>query len=113
MNYFNLIFSIHILPLKMDKFNEIYILFIYSLIFAGLGFILSKGISFLSKKLKKEEKSKNVKSSMLDLMKKTPLIYIKSLSELCGCKIYGKCEYYLPYTSKDRMIKNIIFDAEK
>ncbi len=23
----------------------------------------------------------------------------------------GKCEYYLPFTSKDRMIKNIILDA--
>ena len=49
---------------------------------------------------------------MLEMMKDTPLIYIKSLSEITGCKIYGKCEYLLPYTSKDRMIKNIIIDAQ-
>ncbi len=58
-------------------------------------------------------KSSSKKESVLALMKHTPLVYIKSLSELTGCNIYAKCEYYLPYTSKDRMIKNIILDAEK
>jgi len=53
-----------------------------------------------------------IRHGILDMMKETPLIYIKSLSDLTGCKIYGKCEYFLPYTSKDRMIKNIILDAQ-
>jgi cysteine synthase A len=46
-------------------------------------------------------------------MNNTPLIYIKSLSKLTGFNIYAKCEYLLPFTSKDRVIKNIIIQAEK
>jgi cysteine synthase A len=56
---------------------------------------------------------KRIKNGIIDLMKSTPLIYIKSLSDITGCEVYAKCEYYLPYTSKDRMIKNIILEAEK
>ena len=40
-------------------------------------------------------------------MKNTPLLYIKSLSKITGY------ENYLPYTSKDRIIKNIILTVEK
>jgi hypothetical protein len=58
-------------------------------------------------------KNYKIKNSILDLMKNTPLLYIKSLSEITGCHIFAKCEYYLPYTSKDRMIKNIILDAKR
>jgi hypothetical protein len=97
----------------MEMLNEINIFSINAFFYLLIGLILLKGISLLSKCCFKKNKSNNVKSSMLELMKNTPLIYIKSLSELSGCNIYGKCEYYLPYTSKDRMIKNIIFDAEK
>jgi cysteine synthase A len=50
---------------------------------------------------------------ILEKMHNTPLIYLKSLSELTGCHIYGKCEYMLPYTSKDRMVKAILLDAMK
>ena len=52
-------------------------------------------------------------SNILNLMNNTPLIYIKSLSKLTGFNIYAKCEYLLPFTSKDRVIKNIIIQAEK
>ena len=52
-------------------------------------------------------------NSILSLMKNTPLIYIKSLSKITGYNIYAKLENYLPFTSKDRMIRNIILNAEK
>jgi len=97
----------------MENCNEINIFSINSFFYLLMGLILLKGIALLYKNCLKKNKNHNVKSSMLELMKNTPLIYIKSLSELTGCNIYGKCEYYLPYTSKDRMIKNIILDAEK
>ena len=67
-------------------------------------------IKYVYKKLKNKKK---FMKDILDQMKETPLIYIKSLSELTGCEIYGKCEYMMPFTSKDRMIKNIILDAIK
>jgi len=46
-------------------------------------------------------------------MKNTPMIEIKCLSKITNCKIFAKCEYNLPFTSKDRMIKNIILNAKK
>lgn len=55
----------------------------------------------------------DIKYDIFDLMKNTPLLYIKSISELIGCKVYAKCEYFLPYTSKDRMIKNILLQAKE
>lgn len=45
---------------------------------------------------------------------KTPLIKIKSLSEITGCEIYGKAEYLNPGGSiKDRAALGIIEQAEK
>jgi cysteine synthase A len=45
---------------------------------------------------------------------KTPLIKIKSLSEMTGCEIYGKAEYLNPGGSiKDRAALGIIEQAEK
>jgi cysteine synthase A len=45
---------------------------------------------------------------------KTPLIKIKSLSELTGCEIYGKAEFMNPGGSvKDRAALGIIEQAEK
>jgi cysteine synthase A len=75
---------------------------------AGVVSTISLGIliKLFTKRIKKTKKV-----GIIELMKNTPLIYIKSLSELTGCEIYAKCEYYLPYTSKDRMIKNIILSA--
>lgn len=74
----------------------------------SVGCFLFKVIQHFTKK-----KEKKVKKGILEMMKNTPLLYIKSLSELTGCEIYGKCEYMLPYTSKDRMIKNIILNARE
>ena len=46
-------------------------------------------------------------------MKDTPMIEIKCLSDLTNCRIFAKCEYKLPFTCKDRMIKNIIMKAKE
>ena len=67
---------------------------------------------FPNKKLKKQIINPP-SDSILSLMKNTPLLYIKSLSKITGYNIYAKLENYLPFTSKDRMIKNIILTAEK
>jgi cysteine synthase A len=43
----------------------------------------------------------------------TPLIYLKSLSELTGCEIFGKAEFMNPGGSvKDRAALGMILDAE-
>ena len=44
----------------------------------------------------------------------TPLIHLRSISEMTGCDIYGKAEFMNPGGSvKDRAAKAIIEDAEK
>ncbi|KAG1732256.1 pyridoxal phosphate-dependent enzyme beta subunit [Suillus paluster] len=44
----------------------------------------------------------------------TPLIYLKTLSEQTGCKIYGKAEFQNPGGSiKDRAAVGIVLDAEE
>ncbi len=44
----------------------------------------------------------------------TPLIYIRSLSELTGCHIYGKAEFMNPTGSvKDRVALTILQEAER
>ena len=87
-------------------------LIFYSTSIITLGYAIIQSFKYIFKKLKKNE-NKKIKGSILEMMKETPLLYIKSLSELTGCKIYGKCEYMLPYTSKDRMIRNIIQNAQE
>lgn len=55
----------------------------------------------------------NVKKSVWDSVGNTPLIRIKSLSEMTGCEIYGKAEFMNPGGSiKDRAAKGIIAKAE-
>jgi len=52
--------------------------------------------------------------SVWDLVGNTPLVKIKSLSELTGCNIFAKAEFLNPGGSvKDRAAKGIIMDAEK
>lgn len=52
--------------------------------------------------------------SVWDSVGNTPLIKIKSLSELTGCEIYGKAEFLNPGGSvKDRAAKGIISKAEQ
>ena len=53
------------------------------------------------------------KKKILDSMSNTPIIYIKSLSQLTGHNIYAKCEYLSHYSSKDRVIKKILLNAKK
>ena len=49
---------------------------------------------------------------MIDLIGNTPLIKLKYPSELTGCNIYGKAEYFNPGESvKDRAALFIIKDA--
>lgn len=51
---------------------------------------------------------------MLQAIGNTPLIEIKSLSELTGCKIYGKAEFLNPGGSiKDRAALWMVEEAEK
>ena len=53
-------------------------------------------------------------SSLIDAVGNTPLIYLSTLSEATGCKIYGKAEWLNPTGSiKDRTAKQIILEAEK
>ena len=52
------------------------------------------------------------KSSVIDLIGNTPLIYLKKPSELSGCNIYGKAEFLNPGQSvKDRAAFYIIKEA--
>ena len=67
--------------------------YLISISLISLGLILvNKCREYFKKYLKKRKQKQNVKGDILEMMKNTPLIYIKSLSELTGCKIYGKCE---------------------
>lgn len=52
--------------------------------------------------------------SILDLIGNTPLVYLKKVSEITGCNIYGKAEFLNPGGSiKDRTALGIIRDAEQ
>ena len=52
------------------------------------------------------------KTSVIDLIGNTPLIYLKKPSEISGCNIYGKAEFLNPGQSvKDRAALYIINDA--
>ncbi|KAG2345554.1 pyridoxal phosphate-dependent enzyme beta subunit [Suillus weaverae] len=58
--------------------------------------------------------SSNAVNGFIGSVGNTPLIYLKTLSELTGCKIYGKAEFQNPGGSvKDRAAVSIIQDAEK
>ena len=53
-------------------------------------------------------------NSVLNQIGNTPLIKLKQASELTGCNIYGKAEYFNPGESvKDRAALFIIRDAIK
>ena len=54
-----------------------------------------------------------IAGSITDLVGKTPLIEIKSLSKKTGARIVGKLEYFNPLSSvKDRIALSMIEDAE-
>ncbi len=53
-----------------------------------------------------------VAENVLELVGKTPLVKIKSLSEQTGCEIYIKCESFNPGGSiKDRAARQMLLDA--
>ena len=53
-------------------------------------------------------------SNVLNQIGNTPLIRLKQASELTGCNIYGKAEYFNPGESvKDRAALFIVEDAIK
>lgn len=55
-----------------------------------------------------------MQKSVWDSVGQTPLIYIRSLSRMTGCHIYGKAEFLNPGGSvKDRAAKGIIEKAER
>ena len=55
-----------------------------------------------------------LKKDFIQSIGNTPLLYLKSLSELTGCEIYGKAEFMNPGGSvKDRAALAMILDAEK
>jgi hypothetical protein len=52
-------------------------------------------------------------TTILDAVGNTPLIYLKTVSEETGRKIYGKAEFMNPSASvKDRAAKQMILDAQ-
>ena len=54
------------------------------------------------------------KKDFIESIGNTPLLYLKSLSEITGCEIYGKAEFMNPGGSvKDRAALAMILDAEK
>lgn len=55
-----------------------------------------------------------ITGNVWDSVGQTPLIKLKSLSEITGCEIFGKAEFLNPGGSiKDRAAKGIILQAEK
>ena len=47
------------------------------------------------------------------LVGNTPLIKLQSLSKICGCDVYAKCEHLNPNgTGKDRLALAMILNAE-
>ena len=85
----------------------------YQGIFFILLFTLTTILFYKNKDINKGKKSDNSKTQIFDLMKNTPVIYIKSLSNLTGHNIYAKCEYFSYYSPKDRVIKRILLTAQK
>ncbi|MCK5197526.1 MAG: pyridoxal-phosphate dependent enzyme, partial [Spirochaetales bacterium] len=56
----------------------------------------------------------NIAEDIADLIGDTPLLRIKSLSEITGTEILGKMESFNPLSSvKDRIALAMIVDAEK
>jgi cysteine synthase A len=55
-----------------------------------------------------------LRSGLVDLIGRTPLVRLKRVSEMTGCEILGKCEFMNPGGSvKDRTALGIVRDAEK
>ena len=90
--------------LSNDFFQSIF----YILLFTLTTILFYKNILEIDK-----GKKDNTKAELFDLMKDTPVIYIKSLSNLTGYNIYAKCEYFSYYSPKDRVVKRVLLTAER
>lgn len=56
----------------------------------------------------------SVKKDFIELIGNTPMVLLRSASEMTGCTILGKCEFLNPGGSvKDRAALGIVRDAEK
>ena len=91
--------------------NDFYQAIFFILLFTLTTILFYKNIKDIDKG--KIGEKDNSKTQIFDLMKNTPVIYIKSLSNLTGHNIYAKCEYFSYYSSKDRVIKRILLTAQK
>lgn len=61
-----------------------------------------------------ESEIKEKRKIILDWIGQTPMIELRSLSEVTGFTILAKCEYMNPFgTSKDRIALNMVLEAEK
>ena len=107
-NIFN--FNKEIMPniLLNDFYQTFFIISLFILIFIVIYKILLN-----VNKDKDSFVQNNSEKKILDLIENTPVIYIKSLSQLTGHNIYAKCEYFNYYTSKDRVIKRILLNAKE
>ena len=57
---------------------------------------------------------KNTQDNFISGIGNTPLVKLKAASEITGCNIYGKAEYFNPGESvKDRAALYIVKDAFK
>lgn len=88
--------------------NDFYQAIFYILLFTLTTILFYKNILEIDK-----GKKDNTKAELFDLMKDTPVIYIKSLSNLTGYNIYAKCEYFSYYSPKDRVVKRVLLTAER
>ena len=93
--------------------NDLYQAIFFILLFILTTILFYKNIIDIDKEKIGEKILDNSKTQIFDLMKNTPVIYIKSLSNLTGQNIYAKCEYFSYYSSKDRVIKRILLTAQK
>ncbi|PCJ60841.1 MAG: cysteine synthase A [Planctomycetota bacterium] len=53
-----------------------------------------------------------IAKDLLDLIGNTPLIELSKFSEGAGAQVLGKCEFFNPYSIKDRAVSSIILQAE-
>lgn len=81
---------------------------------AFFSFILASYSTFKYYRSVNEAKIPPVKNGVEELIGNTPMVLIKSLSNLCNCKIYAKLELCNPAGSaKDRVAYNVIKTAEQ
>jgi len=80
----------------------------------GMGLGVSVGLAIGFGMKWRMQKKNAVRKGFTGLIGNTPLVKVESLSRETQCEIYAKCEFLNPGgTSKDRVAKNIVLEAEK